>query len=67
MITNPPVMLFDRESPYPAVIIGDGPDAEAAAMQYAAMLLGYMDAIRAQSAARNRRERRFTRASQAAR
>lgn len=65
-MTDPPVMLFNRESPYPAVIVGGGPDAWAAAMRYAALLADHTDAIRAQSAARNKRERRFTRAAQSA-
>lgn len=66
MDDNNPVMLIDRDSDYPVVVMGDGADARDAAMRYAAILDKHRDAIRANAAARNRRERRFTRAAQAA-
>lgn len=59
-----PVLLIDEQSRYPAVIVGGGPDAIAAAMRYAALLDGYRDQIRALSASRNKNDRRFTPRSQ---
>ncbi len=52
------VMMVDQGAPTPVAFVG--PDAWAAAHRYAALLYPHRDAIRAQSAARSKRDRLFS-------